>query len=127
MAATFKVYAFDPVALPGGCKTADRGGNALVDVQSEDQLSRAVYSGYTAHSEGDRGHAFVWQELGRFKVVNWQQEEEGPARTIVFLDLDDAAEYALMCVEVTVPRAPAPYPCQTHASVTAQRAGREPR
>jgi hypothetical protein len=98
MAATFKPYPFNPVDFPVEARLRIEAGTPIVDVESLDQLNRAVYSGYTAHSEGDRGHAFVWQERGRFKVVNWQQEE-GPARTIVFLHLEDAAEYMLTCVK----------------------------
>ncbi len=99
MAATFKVYPFKPIDYPVEAKLRIEAGTPVVDVESADPLSRAVYSGYTAHTEGDRGHAFVWQDRGQFKVVNWQQEEEGPARTIVFLDLEDATEYCLMCVK----------------------------
>lgn len=99
MAANIKVYPFNPVDFPVEAKLRIEVGTPVVDVDSQDMLNRAVHSGYTAHSEGERGHAFVWQERGRFKVLNWQQEDEGPARTIVFLDLEDAAEYTLMCVK----------------------------
>ncbi len=99
MAATFKPYAFNPVDYPVEAKLRIEAGTPVVDVESAGQLNRAVHSGYTAHSEGDRGHAFVWQDRGRFKVVNWQQEGEGPARMIVFLDIEDAGEYTLMCVK----------------------------
>jgi hypothetical protein len=99
MATSFKIYRFNPAAFPVEAKLRIEAGTPVVDTETAEQLSRAVYSGYTAHTEGDRGHAFVWQELGRFKVLNWQQEEEGPARMIVFLDLEDATEYCLMCVK----------------------------
>jgi hypothetical protein len=99
MAASFKVYPFKPNDYPVEAKLRIEVGTPVVDVESEDQLNRAVHSGYTAHSEGDRGHAFVWQERGQFKVVNWQQEEEAPARTIIFLEIEDAAEYVLKCVK----------------------------
>jgi hypothetical protein len=98
MAATFKPYPFNPVDFPAEARLRIEAGTPVVDVESPDQLNRAVHSGYTAHCEGDRGHAFGWQERGRFRVVNWQQEEDGPARMIVFLNLEDAAEYMLMCV-----------------------------
>ncbi len=99
MAATFKPYPFNPIDYPVAAKLRIEAGTPVVDVESADHLNRAVRSGYTAHSTGDGGHAFVWQERGRFKVINWQQEEEGPARTIIFLDIEDAAEYCLMCVK----------------------------
>lgn len=99
MAATFKPYPFNPVDYPVEAMLRIEVGTPVVDVETEDLLNRTVYSGYTAHTEGDRGHAFVWQERGRFKVVNWQHEEEGPARTIIFLDLEDAAPYCLTCVK----------------------------
>lgn len=99
MAASFKVYPFNPVDYPVEAKLRIEAGTPVVDVETMDQLNRAVYSGYTAHTAGDQGHAFVWQERGRFKVVNWQQEEDAPARTITFLDIWDAAEYVLKCVK----------------------------
>lgn len=99
MAANFKVYPFNPVEYPAEALLRIDAGTPVVDVESPEQLTRAVHSGYTAHSEGERGHAFAWQERGRFKVLNWQADEEGPARMIVFLDLEDAADYTLMCVK----------------------------
>ncbi len=99
MAASIKPYPFNPVDYPEQARLRIEPGTAVVDVESARDLTRAVGSGYTAHSEGDRGHSFIWKDRGRYKVVNWQEHEEGPARTITFLDLDDAAEYSLSCVQ----------------------------
>lgn len=99
MAANFKVYPFNPDDYPDDAMIRIEAGSPVVDVDAEEQLNRAVHSGYTAHCQGDRGHAFIWQERGKFKVFNWQHAEEGPARLIVFLDLEDAAAYTLTCVK----------------------------
>ena len=99
MAAHIKPYPFNPTEYPDEAQLPVESGTPIVDVETMDQIDRVVRAGYTAHTEGDNGHAFLWQERGKFKVVSWRTEAEGPARRLNFLAIEDAAEYFMTCVK----------------------------
>jgi len=90
-------YPFDPADYPDTAGIRVKPGTPVVDVTTVRELVRAVRSGYTAHSAGESGHAFVWQDRAGFKL---QRYAEGVCRIITFLELEDAAEYAIACVNM---------------------------